>query len=130
MNMLRLPARRWGAPRSNTAGAGSLRHRVGFLILGLGVLATAGAVELQDVQFAALPGDRVEIQLTLSGPVPPPETFATEAPSRIALDFPGVTSKLDRKAVPIGMGPVHSLVAVEASDRTRVVVNLINRQNA
>jgi type IV pilus assembly protein PilQ len=83
-----------------------------------------GAADLQDVQFAALPGSRAEVQLTLSEPVPPPETFSTESPARIALDFPGVASKLDRKAVPIGVGPLHSLVAVEASDRTRVVLNL------
>ena len=82
------------------------------------------AVDLQNVEFAALPGNRVEIQLGFSGPVPAPQSFATESPARIALDFEGVTSKLDRKSVPIGVGAVHSLVAVEASNRTRVVVNL------
>ncbi|HYN78465.1 MAG TPA: AMIN domain-containing protein, partial [Lamprocystis sp. (in: g-proteobacteria)] len=84
----------------------------------------ARAVELQNVEFAALPGNRVEIQLGFSGPVTAPQSFATESPARIALDFEGVTSKLDRKSVPIGVGAVHSLVAVEASNRTRVVVNL------
>ncbi|MBV5273257.1 MAG: type IV pilus secretin PilQ [Lamprocystis purpurea] len=86
--------------------------------------APARAVDLRAVEFAALPGNRVEIQLDFSGPVAAPQTFATENPARIALDFDGVTSKLDRKAVPIGVGAVHSLVAVEASNRTRVVVNL------
>lgn len=103
------------------------RHRLGsrlLLLWGLGVFVPAGAADLQDVQFAALPGGRVEVQLTLSEPVPAPEAFSTESPARIALDFPGVASKLDRKAVPIGVGAVHSLVAVEASDRTRVVLNL------
>lgn len=94
------------------------------LLLGLAAPIQSGAADLQDVQFAALPGSRAEVQLTLSEPVPPPETFSTESPARIALDFPGVASKLDRKAVPIGVGPLHSLVAVEASDRTRVVLNL------
>jgi type IV pilus assembly protein PilQ len=91
----------------------------------MGVLAwPVLAIDLQDVQFAALPGNRVEIHLDFSGPVSPPQSFATESPSRIALDFEGVSSKLDRKAVPIGVGAVHSLVAVEASNRTRVVLNL------
>lgn len=94
------------------------------LILVLVQAAPALSADLQSVDFAALPGNRVEIQLEFSGPVSAPESFATESPSRIALDFPGVSSKLDRKAVPIGVGAVHSLVAVEASDRTRVVVNL------
>lgn len=95
-----------------------------LLLGGLAALTPAGAADLQDVQFSALPGNRVEIQLTLSEAVPAPETFSTDSPARIALDFPGVSSKLDRKAIPIGVGAVHSLVAVEASDRTRVVLNL------
>ena len=95
-----------------------------LLLWCLAASAPAGAVDLQDVQFAALPGNRAEVQLTLSEPVSTPEAFSTESPARIALDFPGVSSKLDRKAIPIGLGPLHSLVAVEASDRTRVVLNL------
>jgi type IV pilus assembly protein PilQ len=126
MKSPRAQARSALGQRPLRAGAGLLPRR-GWLPLLLGGLATlmpARAADLQDVQFAALPGNRVEIQLTLSEPVPAPETFSTESPARIALDFPGVASKLDRKAVPIGVGPVHSLVAVEASDRTRVVLNL------
>jgi type IV pilus assembly protein PilQ len=99
-------------------------YALGLPILLLVIGTQAGAADLTDVQFAALPGDRVEIQLILSGPVAAPETFSTESPARIALDFPGVTSKLASKSVPIGMGAVHSLVAVDASDRTRVVLNL------
>ena len=93
-------------------------------LLALLALGSASAVELQDVEFAALPGNRVEVQMTFSGPVSVPQTFATNSPARIALDFEGATSRLDRKAIPIGVGAVHSLVAVEAGNRTRVVVNL------
>lgn len=82
------------------------------------------AADLQDVQFSTLPGNQVQIQLNLSAPVTQPQTFATESPARIAMDLPGVNSRLASKSVPIGLGPVHSLVAVEASDRTRVVLNL------
>jgi len=109
-------------------GAGPASRSGWLLVLlllgGLIAVMPVGAADLQDVQFAALPGNRVEVQLTLSEPVPAPEAFSTDSPARIALDFPGVSSKLDRKAVPIGVGAVHSLVAVEASDRTRVVLNL------
>ncbi|WP_236786287.1 type IV pilus secretin PilQ [Allochromatium tepidum] len=82
------------------------------------------AADLQDVQFSALPGNQVQIQLNLNGPVAQPQTFATESPARIAMDLPGVNSRLASKSVPIGLGPVHSLVAVEAGGRTRVVLNL------
>ena len=86
--------------------------------------ASAGAAVLQDVEFASLPGNQVEIDLVFSGSAPTPEDFATDNPARIAIDFPGASSGLDRKSIPIGLGVAHSLVAIEASDRTRVVINL------
>ncbi|WP_166272260.1 type IV pilus secretin PilQ [Caldichromatium japonicum] len=82
------------------------------------------AVDLQEVKFSSLPGQQIEIQLALSAPIPEPQTFATESPARIAMDLPGVTSRLASKSVPIGLGAVHSLVAVESGGRTRVVLNL------
>jgi type IV pilus assembly protein PilQ len=96
-----------------------------FLPVWLGTCGDAFAgTSLQNVEFAALPGNRVQIDLVLSGAIKPPEAFSTESPSRIALDFPGVTSALDKKTVPVGVGVVHSVVAVEGGDRTRVVINL------
>lgn len=82
------------------------------------------AAELTDVQFVAQGGNSVQIDLVFSGPVAAPQSFDTVSPARIALDFEGVGNALDRRAVPIGIGPVHSLVAVESSDRARVVINL------
>ncbi|MBN2885935.1 MAG: secretin and TonB N-terminal domain-containing protein, partial [Chromatiaceae bacterium] len=101
----------------------SLARLIAMALL-FGPAAASLANELRDVQFAAMPGNRVEIQLLLSEPAGLPENFSTESPARIALDFPGVSNALDTKSVPIGVGAVHSLVAVEAQDRTRVVVNL------
>ncbi|ADC63958.1 type IV pilus secretin PilQ [Allochromatium vinosum] len=103
-------------------GRGKRSWLVSTLLLVLAV--PVSAADLQDVQFSALPGNQVQVQLTLSGPIAQPQTFATESPARIAMDLPGVNSRLASKSVPIGLGPVHSLVAVEASDRTRVVLNL------
>jgi type IV pilus assembly protein PilQ len=82
------------------------------------------ATVLQNVEFAALPDNRVQIDLVLSGAPKPPDHFSTDSPARIALDFPGVSSGLQNKTVPVGVGVVDSVVAVEAGDRTRVVVNL------
>ncbi|MBK1619676.1 pilus assembly protein PilQ [Lamprobacter modestohalophilus] len=79
---------------------------------------------LEVAEFATLPGNQVEIDLVFSGVPPTPSDFATENPARIAIDFPGASSQLGRKSIPIGLGVAHSLVAIEASDRTRVVVNL------
>ncbi|WP_338035891.1 type IV pilus secretin PilQ [Halochromatium roseum] len=79
---------------------------------------------LEVAEFATLPGNQVEIDLVFSGVPPTPSDFATENPARIAIDFPGASNQLGRKSIPIGLGVAHSLVAIEASDRTRVVINL------
>jgi len=108
----------------------SLRNRVRSsvllpLLLWLVPMANVSAATvLQDVQFSALPGNQVGIELQLSGAVKPPQVFATENPPRLVLDLEGVKSGLEKKAIPIGVGSVQSLVAVEASNRTRVVINL------
>ncbi|MBK1704792.1 pilus assembly protein PilQ [Halochromatium glycolicum] len=82
------------------------------------------AASLEDVDFVSLPGNQVEIKLGFSDAPARPSDFATENPARIAIDFPNATSRLGRKPIPIGVGPAQSLVAIEASDRTRVVINL------
>ncbi|AGA88962.1 type IV pilus secretin PilQ/competence protein [Thioflavicoccus mobilis 8321] len=93
----------------------------------LSVLCVGAAVAapvLEQVESASLPGNQVQIDLLLSEATAPPETFATDSPARIALDFRGVKNGLAAKSIPINLGAVHSLAAVEAGERTRVVVNL------
>ncbi|MCF7983344.1 MAG: type IV pilus secretin PilQ [Thiohalocapsa sp.] len=112
-----------------TAGHRARAGRLIALIVGVAACwaiqpAAAVASVLEDVEFASLPGNQVDIDLVFSGAVPTPTDFATENPARIAIDFPGVSSGLDKKTMSIGMGVAHSLVAIEASDRTRVVLNL------
>jgi len=81
---------------------------------------------LEEVEFVSLPGDRVQIKLSLSGKaeVAEPLSFTINNPARIALDFPDTTSKVAKK-LPIGMGIARSINAVEAKGRTRVVLNLV-----
>lgn len=98
---------------------------IAFLLIAM-LYATANAAELQDVQYASLPGNQVRVELVLSEPTAAPTSFATDSPARIAMDFVGVTNGLGKRQVPIGVGPVVSLDAVEASNRTRVVINLSN----
>ncbi|MET0090021.1 MAG: type IV pilus secretin PilQ [Candidatus Thiodiazotropha sp.] len=95
-----------------------------FLILfGIPLYAIAGS-SLQTIDFSALPGDRVQITLGMSGPVDEPATFVTENPARISLDFADVSSALDYKTKLIGVGPAHSITALQAGNRTRLVINL------
>jgi type IV pilus assembly protein PilQ len=81
---------------------------------------------LKAIDFSALPGERVQITLSLSDSVAEPKSFVTENPARISLDFSGVKSELGYKTKLIGVGPVHSVTALEAGSRTRLVINLTN----
>ncbi len=98
---------------------------VGLAIAWAGAAWTANAASLDAVTFAKMPGDRVQIKLELSEPVAEPLSFAIDSPARVALDFPDVTLNLPRKTQTIGVGMARSVAAVEASGRTRVVLNLI-----
>ncbi|MCG6861799.1 MAG: type IV pilus secretin PilQ [Chromatiaceae bacterium] len=127
MNSLSLTSIRHCTNQYFTSGMNLGTPRLLALVLWLIPLAPATAATiLQDVEYAALPGNEVRIDLQLSGAVKQPQAFATENPARVVLDLEGVASGLDKKEVPISVGPVQSLVAVEASNRTRVVINLSN----
>ncbi|MET0050362.1 MAG: type IV pilus secretin PilQ [Candidatus Thiodiazotropha sp.] len=94
-----------------------------MILFGIPLYAIAGS-SLQTIDFSALPGDRVQITLGMSGPVDEPATFVTENPARISLDFADVSSALDYKTKLIGVGPAHSITALQAGNRTRLVINL------
>ncbi|MFJ3370709.1 type IV pilus secretin PilQ [Pseudomonas sp. NPDC086251] len=82
------------------------------------------AANLKTLDVAALPGDRVELKLSFDGPPPTPHGYTTEQPARIALDLPGVVSKLANKSRDLGGGNARSATVVEAKDRARLIINL------
>lgn len=82
--------------------------------------------QLTNINFSSLPGDRVQIELKLSEPATKePLSFIIDNPARIALDFPETQLAVDKKSVAVGVGAAHSISAVEANGRTRVVLNLV-----
>ena len=85
---------------------------------------TSLAADLQSLDVAALPGDKVELKLTFDEPVAVPRGYTIEQPARIALDLPGVVNKLGEKNRELGVGNARSVTVVEAGDRTRLIVNL------
>ncbi|MCP3871278.1 MAG: type IV pilus secretin PilQ [Gammaproteobacteria bacterium] len=97
-----------------------------WLLVGIGPV-QAAENQLKAVNFSVLPGNSVKIQLTADGPVDEPKVFTTDNPARIALDFYGMASALEKKNVPIGVGLARSVTAVEAGGRTRVVINLVGK---
>jgi type IV pilus assembly protein PilQ len=97
------------------------------LLLSNSALAVDGFNRLEKMGFSALPGNRVQVQLTFAGPAITPQSFSTDNPARIVLDFPNTKLGLRKKSEPIGIGAVHGLRAVETRDRIRVVLNLVRK---
>jgi type IV pilus assembly protein PilQ len=85
----------------------------------------AGELALSGIDFATQSGDKLQIEMEMTGSAITPKIFKTDNPARIALDFPGVKSALAKKMYPINQGAASSVYVVEAADRLRVVVNLI-----
>ncbi|GAB4090634.1 type IV pilus secretin PilQ [Hydrogenophaga soli] len=53
-----------------------------------------------------------------------PVSFSTATPARIALDFQGVQSAVDRGSIALGLRTVRSANVVQAGEKTRVILNL------
>ncbi len=84
-------------------------------------------ISLDDVSYSALPGDKVQLTLQFSEALQEePVNFTIDNPARIAIDLPNVSLNLKEKSQTIGIGMAHSVAAVEAAGRTRVVVNLVS----
>ncbi len=96
---------------------------ISLLLLG-GIVQSA---ELRSIDYSALPGDQAKIQLTFSEPVDKPHSFATDEPARIVIDLAGVQNKLTERTKQVNVGVTRSISAVEAGDRTRMVINLLQK---
>ena len=86
--------------------------------------AQAPANQLQDMQVQTLPGNKIELELKLSGAAPTPLSFTIENPARIALDLPNTALALPARRKDVGVGALTTILAAEADGRTRVVLNL------
>jgi len=86
--------------------------------------ASAGDLAISGIEVAALAGNKLQIQVEMTGAAIEPKVFHTDNPARIALDFSGVKNALDKKLIPVNQGSASSIYVAEAADRVRVVVNL------
>ena len=111
------------------SGARSLARGLG------GVLATVaiawsqialaqGPVRLTAVEVQPMQGQTLQIKLRTDGVAPQPLTFTIDRPARLSVDLPDVVLALENRRIDVGTGGVDTIVAAEASGRTRVVFNL------
>ncbi len=94
-----------------------------LLIFGI----NAYAADLSSLGYSSLPGEKAQLVLTFSEPVGNPNSFSIDNPARIVLDFAGVSNKLDKKTQQINVGATRSVSTVESGDRTRMVINLLQK---
>jgi len=96
---------------------------LGFALLALPAL---GAPVVEDITFSSRPGGKFEVRLDFSE-APPADlsAYTIEEPARIAIDFPGTRSALERKRYSLPYGNATGVLVLEAGDRTRMVLNLV-----
>jgi len=80
---------------------------------------------IEDIAYAKLPGDRIQITMKMAKAPAEPNAFTITNPARISLDFAKTRVGMEKKSLAIKQGAVTSVTAVEAEDRTRVVLSLI-----
>lgn len=98
------------------------------MVLTLVSFGSATAATLKDMSYATLPGNRLEVKLQFDGTPPEVKGYSIEKPARIALDLMGATSGLSSKYHNLGTGNARNITVVEAKDRTRLIVNLVQLQ--
>lgn len=80
---------------------------------------------IQEMVYAKLPGDRIQLTLRMKQKPVEPSTFATANPARVALDFPNTRVGMANKTLSVKEGAVVSATAIETDGRSRVVLSLV-----
>jgi len=112
-----------GAPMSIRNPAA--RAALAACLFCLAALPALAANTLRSVSHAAGAEGRVDITFEFAAPVGAVNAFTTDAPPRIAIDFPDTTSALAERRIPVGSGAASAVSVVEAGGRTRAVVDLV-----
>ena len=80
---------------------------------------------IEDIIYAKLPGDRIQITIKMAKAPVEPNAFTITNPARISLDFPKTRVGLAKKSIAVKEAAVTSVTAIEADDRSRIVLSLI-----
>jgi type IV pilus assembly protein PilQ len=86
--------------------------------------APASANSLQSIDVQTIGGKQVQLTLHMTGPAPEPMSFTIDKPARISLDLPGVSLAMPSHRIDVASAGVDTVLAAEASGRTRIVLNL------
>ena len=93
------------------------------MLLGAPALA-ADQPALQAIDVQPLPGQQLQLTMRLSAPAPQPLSFTIDNPARISFDLPNTTLALPSRRIDVHASGLDTILAAEAKDRTRLVLNL------
>jgi type IV pilus assembly protein PilQ len=79
---------------------------------------------LQAIDVLTLPGQQLQLTMRLSGPATEPLSFTIDNPARISFDLPNTALALPSRRIEVKSGGLDTILAAEAKDRTRLVLNL------
>ncbi len=80
--------------------------------------------KLESIDVQNLAGQQLQVTLRHSAPPAEPVAFTIDNPARISLDLANTALALPSRRVDVRSGGVDSILAAEASGRTRLVLNL------
>jgi len=120
--------RRQEAGRSRPFRPAALVALAGALVFVAQAALAQATTHLTKVELQPQPGQQLEVKLVLDGPAPQPVAFTIDNPARLAVDLPGTSVALESRRIDVKAGGVDTIVAAEASGRTRVVFNLDSLQ--
>lgn len=79
---------------------------------------------INEITYTSMPGNRLQVVISMADTAQKPVSFTIDNPARIAFDFPNTISKLKEKTQPIGAGIADSVTTITAKDKTRMILNL------
>ena len=80
--------------------------------------------KLESIEVQNLAGQQMQLTLRHSAPPAEPVAFTIDNPARISLDLANTALALPSRRIDVRSGGVDSILAAEASGRTRLVLNL------
>lgn len=108
-----------------TLQLGKWMRPVTGLVVSLWAFTAQAEPTITDIEFSSRPGSKFEVRLDFNETPPDLKAYTIEKPARIAVDFPGTASALERKRYPLSYGNATGVVVLESGDRTRMIVNLV-----
>jgi type IV pilus assembly protein PilQ len=85
------------------------------------------AADLNSMDIGAS-DEGVIVKFSLSDAINEPYAFTTDNPPRIIVDLTNVENKLEQRSKSVNSGSVSNISVIQAGDRTRVVISLLENQ--